>query len=143
MFMTQQFPHTEVFIVRDYELDSQGVVNNANYLHYLEHARHNFLKSIGVNVVELHNQGFTLVVMRYEIDYKASLYGGDEFSVATRAEQISPLKLCFTHQIQRLSDQKVILCAKAIGTCIDQQANRPGLPDLLRRTLSSLEASLI
>ena len=28
------------FKVRDYEVDSQGIVNNANYLHYLEHTRH-------------------------------------------------------------------------------------------------------
>ena len=29
--------------VRDYECDIQGIVNNANYLHYLEHTRHRFL----------------------------------------------------------------------------------------------------
>ena len=31
--------------VRDYELDSEGIVNNANYLHYLEHTRHAFIKN--------------------------------------------------------------------------------------------------
>ena len=32
--------------VRDYECDLQGIVNNANYQHYLEHTRHEFLTSI-------------------------------------------------------------------------------------------------
>ena len=35
--------------VRDYECDIQGIVNNANYLHYTEHTRHRFLKSLGVS----------------------------------------------------------------------------------------------
>ena len=30
--------------VRDYECDIQGIVNNANYLHYIEHTRHLFLQ---------------------------------------------------------------------------------------------------
>ena len=33
--------------VRDYECDIEGIVNNANYLHYMEHTRHLFLKECG------------------------------------------------------------------------------------------------
>ncbi len=31
------------FTVRDYECDLQGIVNNAVYLNYLEHTRHQYL----------------------------------------------------------------------------------------------------
>lgn len=43
--------------VRDYECDLQGIVNNANYQHYLEHTRHEFLLSAGVSFAGLHEQG--------------------------------------------------------------------------------------
>ena len=39
--------------VRDYECDMQGIVNNANYQHYLEHARHEFLQSTGTAFVDM------------------------------------------------------------------------------------------
>ena len=42
--------------VRDYECDLQGIVNNANYQHYLEHTRHEFLTSVGISFARLHEE---------------------------------------------------------------------------------------
>ena len=63
--------------VRDYELDSEGIVNNAIYLHYLEHTRHAFVKREGIPFGSLSREGLVPVVRRMEIDYRLSLHSGD------------------------------------------------------------------
>ena len=65
--------------VRDYECDLQGIVNNAIYLNYLEHARHQLLKNIGVDIAKLHDGGCDLVITRAELDYEQPLRSGDRF----------------------------------------------------------------
>ena len=67
--------------VRDYECDIQGVVNNANYQHYMEHARHEFLETFGVSFSALHEKGIDLMVAKVAIEYKRPLRGGDRFAV--------------------------------------------------------------
>ena len=65
--------------VRDYECDLQGIVNNANYQHYLEHTRHEFLTSEGISFAKLHEEGIDPVVARITMAYKTPLRSGDEF----------------------------------------------------------------
>jgi acyl-CoA thioester hydrolase len=45
------------FEVRDYECDLSGIVNNAVYQNYLEHTRHVYLKSSGLDFAALEMQG--------------------------------------------------------------------------------------
>ena len=73
--------------VRDYECDLQGIVNNANYQHYLEHTRHEFLLSTGVSFAGLHEQGVDPVVARINMAFKTPLKSGDEFISNTLYEE--------------------------------------------------------
>ena len=59
--------------VRDYECDLQGIVNNANYQHYLEHTRHEFLISAGADFAKLHTEGIDPVVARISMAFKTPL----------------------------------------------------------------------
>lgn len=103
------------FIVRDYECDLQGVVNNAIYQHYLEHARHEFLISKGINFVQLHNEGIDLIVTRVEIDYRYPLRSRDKFIVSLNIERYGNARLLFLQDIYRIADKKLVVSAKVTG----------------------------
>src|SRR6185369_2052344 len=120
--------------VRDYECDLQGVVNNAVYHNYLEHARHEYLKAIGIDFAALAAQGINLVVTRVEIDYKASLTSGDRFVVEVRPERLSPVRIGFRQDIYRLPDRKAAVKALVTGTALNAKG-RPQLPEALKDIL--------
>ena len=103
------------FLVRDYECDIQGVVNNANYQHYLEHARHEFLISKGISFMLLHEQGVDLIVTKVEIDYKYPLKSCDRFVVQINLKREGNVRLVFVQDIFRLPDEKLIVHAKVTG----------------------------
>ncbi|MBD5207605.1 MAG: acyl-CoA thioesterase [Bacteroidales bacterium] len=100
--------------VRDYELDCEQIVNNANYLHYMEHTRHRFCKDAGLSFIEMHNRGIDAVVRKIEVEYKTSLRGGDTFISCLRLERKGP-RFIFHQDIIR-SDGEV--CAEGVVTCV-------------------------
>lgn len=103
--------------VRDYECDAQGHVNNANYQHYFEATRHEFLEKQGLNFFHLHKQGIDAVVSRVEIRYKIPLVGMDEF-VCTLTLEKKGIKYIFHQEIIRISDRKVCAIGKIEVVCL-------------------------
>lgn len=104
--------------VRDYECDLQGIVNNANYQHYMEHSRHELLDKLGVNFGKLHEDGIDAMVAKITIEYKLPLRSGDRFVVGINLKRQGP-KIVFYQDIYRLSDGK--LCTKGIveSICVE------------------------
>lgn len=129
--------HSISMQVRDYECDLQGVVNNAVYQHYLEHARHECLRACNVDFAALVKAGIHLVVVRAELDYLDSLTPDDRFTVRTRMEQVSRLRFAFHQEIVR-DDGKAMLRAVVTGTGLNEKG-RPHLPDELLQAMKKKE----
>lgn len=104
--------------VRDYECDVQGIVNNANYLHYAEHTRHRFLNHIGLRFVDMHDEGLDFVVARMTLQYKAPLHGNDTF-ISRLAVRKEGVRYVFHHAIYREQDERLCFTAKAELVCLD------------------------
>ncbi len=103
--------------VRDYECDLQGIVNNANYQHYIEHTRHEFLRSQGVSFADLHHRGIDAVVARLQMSFKTPLRSGDEF-VSRLALRKEGIKYVFVQDIFRLPDMKPVLRSTVDTVCL-------------------------
>jgi acyl-CoA thioester hydrolase len=125
--------HSTEFLVRDYECDLQGVVNNANYQHYLEHARHEFLISKGISFSELHDEGIDLIVTKVEIEYRYPLRSRDRFIVKTDIRREGNVRLMFHQDIYLLPDEKHVVRAKVTG--VATKKNRPVSPGQLLEQL--------
>lgn len=97
--------------VRDYECDLQGIVNNANYQHYTEHTRHEFLLSKGVSFADLHQRGIDAVVARMNMVFKQPLRSGDEF-ICTLNIKKEGIKYIFFQDIYRASDEKLVFTSE-------------------------------
>ena len=92
--------------VRDYECDLEGIVNNANYQHYMEHTRHEFLLQAGISFAEMTAQDIISVVARITIAYKTPLRSRDEFLSCLNVSR-DGLRYVFRQDIYRLSDMKL------------------------------------
>ena len=104
-------------LVRDYECDIQGIVNNANYLHYIEHTRHLFLRSLGLSFAGLHERGIDAVVARMELQYKTPLKCEDEF-ISRLALRKEGVKYVFSQDIFRAGDEKLCFKSKVELVCL-------------------------
>ena len=100
--------------VRDYELDCEQIVNNARYLHYMEHTRHKFCSDAGLSFIEMHNKGIDAVVRKIEVEYKTSLRGGDTFISCLRLERKGP-RFIFHQDIMKSNGE---ICAEGVVTVV-------------------------
>ena len=110
--------------VRDYELDSEGIVNNAIYLHYLEHTRHAFVKQEGIPFGSLTREGLVPVVRRMEIDYRLSLRSGDVMLSSLWLERKGPRFIFYQDIFNKETGELVVAAVVTIVNMENGRINR-------------------
>lgn len=112
--------HRTRLIVRGYELDSYGHVNNAVYLQYLEQARWEFIRDKGL-YDELTRQGLMLVIAETTIRYIRESLLFDELEIGTSCTMRSPYLIFHQHIVNVKSGRTV---SRATVKSIFLDANR-------------------
>jgi acyl-CoA thioester hydrolase len=120
--VSEQFSVTVV--VRGYETDTQGHLNQAVYLQYAEHARWSMLQQGGIRQADLLERNLGPVALEVTVRYRRELRAGDEVEV-TCAFVWGEGKTFRIEQTIRKTDGTVAAEVSGVG----------GLMDLKRRKL--------
>jgi acyl-CoA thioester hydrolase len=113
--------------VRDYEVDFQGIVNNAVYMNYLAQARAKYLEQMGFDVVKIAQDGINIVLFETTLKFKHSLRFRDEYCVKTTLTRISRFKLAMTQEIMNTKTNTVCVEATNYLCCVDAKTGKPCL----------------
>ena len=135
------FRHRASVRVRNYEIDWQGIVHNAIYLHYFEVGRIEYLNTIGakVDINTINNQS-KVVLARNEIDYRVAAHFGDAINVFSRISSIKNTSFIFEGLLERESDGVTVAENVAVHVWLNEKTNRPmPVPDDFRKLVQRYE----
>lgn len=118
------YKHEVKLRVRYAETDRMGYVYYGNYAEYLEVARVEMLRSLGISYRELEEQGVLLPVRELRITYhKPALYD-DEITVHTELRTLPNVRIVFHYGI--LKAEGVLLTeAETTLVFLDAKSGRP------------------
>jgi len=128
-----------VIDVRSPELDSFGHVNHAVFLTYLEHARFEAMQQAGFSWDVLDERGWTIFVVRCEVDYVSEARRGYRLLVRTWMDSFRRTSMKFAQEIVRSDDPSVVV-TRSLVTAVWMGANRRPMrvPDTVRSGLLAM-----
>jgi len=127
--MIKSHPHRMALVVRGYELDSYGHVNNAVYLQYFEQARWEFMKDQGL-LEKINGLEFFLVVVDTHIRYMRESNLFDELVIETSCNVEKPY-IVFRQRILNAQSRLPVTRATIKTIFVDRQKIPMDIPEFM------------
>lgn len=124
------------FAVRVYyeDTDMGGIVYYANYLRYIERARSDWVRSLGVDQNAMREQdGVVFVVCRVEADYLMPAKFDDDLQVRTMVKAVTGVRLLMSQEVRRGAD--LLFQAEVTVVCVNRLGAPARLPANIRRQI--------
>ncbi|MBC7807885.1 MAG: acyl-CoA thioesterase [Akkermansiaceae bacterium] len=123
--MSASYPLQTAIRVRTYELDSFGHVNNAEYLHYLEEARSEFLLQMGLSFHDFAAHHVQLVIVEASLRFVSPARYGDEIVIRGRCRDVRPASAWIDYVLTDRATGRVVATAETKGAFIDAATSKP------------------
>jgi len=116
--------------VRYAETDRMGLLHHANYLVYFEQARVELLRTMGHSYRELEDQGYLLVLTKFEVRYKRPARFDDLLTVRVKVERTTAVRI--DHRYEVVKGAELVAEGSSTLACVDRDGVPQALPEFLR-----------
>ncbi len=134
--MTPAPSSTSTVRVRYAETDKMGVVYYANYFVWFEVARADLLRTLGWSYREMEHAGVSLPVIEAHCEYHRPARYDDELTVRAEGRLLSPIRMEFTYQVLRTSDDVLAASGRTVHAALDARGRPCRLPDRIRQVFA-------
>jgi acyl-CoA thioester hydrolase len=118
--------------VRYADTDQMGVVYYANYFVWFEIGRTDLLRESGWSYREMEEAGVALPVIETTCQYRLPARYDDEIHVRTTGSLVSPVRLAFTYDVQRLGDHALLATGRTVHAAVDRSGRPCRLPERIK-----------
>lgn len=108
------------------DTDLGGVVYHANYLKFIERARSDWVRSLGIDQNALRAEGLVFVVHRIEADFLGPARLDDRLTVESRQVETSGVRLVLEQSVTR--DDRSLFRARVTLVMMDARGRPRRLP---------------
>lgn len=112
------------------DTDMAGIVYYANYLRYIERARSDWVREMGIDQLAMKAEGVVFAVRRVEADYIQPARFDDLLQVRTDLVSLSPARMVMRQEVRRA--ETLLFQADVTIVCINANGKPCRLPAKLR-----------
>jgi len=141
-----KYKHKFTVRVRNFQVDSQGIVHNAIYLEYSEIARMEYSRKLGFRPLPngTMENGIKVVIKRNEITYHNPARLDDLIDVYTRVSYLKNSSFRFEHILINPEKNLLLVDQKSIHVNLNLDTNIPErIPDKFRKAIYNFEGKVL
>ncbi len=117
-----------------YETDQMGIIHHANYIHWFEEARIDFMEQMGFGYKKMEELGVQSPVLAMACEYKRSVSFDDMVEVHCRFTQFDGVRMTVGYEVIDHESKEL----KATGESRHCYINRNGRPVSLKKAIPEL-----
>lgn len=118
------------------DTDLAGIVYYANYLKFIERARSEWVRDLGIDQSELRTkQGVIFAVRRIEADYLRPARFGDDLVVSTQPKRATGVRALLAQRVNR--GEELLFSAAVTLVAVGASGAPVRLPDALQRIFAA------
>ena len=95
--------------VNFYDTDLMGVVHHSNYIRWFETGRVEFLRSFGIDLNEMMNDGILFPIVEIQAKYHSPAKFDDELEHEIIPAAMTKVKWEFEYKIRKVGEEKILV----------------------------------